>query len=210
MSRRWIEARKRDYYVKMAKRKGYRSRAAFKLLEANARFKFIRRGDVVVDLGAAPGGWMQVARDAVGDSGFVLGVDLKPIEPLGFPNVKSVVGDLFDPTLPFEIERELPRKADVVICDAAPDLSGVWELDHARQVRLVRAALKIAESVLQPRGTFFTKVFQGEELDQLIGELKQKFSRVRFVRPKAVRPSSAEIFVLCSRPRPRRSASPAP
>ena len=192
----WVRERQRDYYYRKSKEEKYRSRAAYKLLEAAKKYGFIKSGDVVVDLGAAPGGWMQAARKIVGDKGFVLGVDVRFIEPLGFPNVQTLIGDITDSQLIENIRELLPRPADVVISDVSQNISGVWELDHARQIDLAQRSLLIATSIMKARGNFFVKVFQGDMLKDFVGEVKQHFGFVKLVKPKASRAKSAEIFVL--------------
>jgi 23S rRNA (uridine2552-2'-O)-methyltransferase len=192
----WIRERKRDYYYRLAKQEQYRSRAAYKLLEAVEKYGFIKPGDVVVDLGAAPGGWTQVSRKIVGETGFVLGVDLKAIEPFTETNVRSVVGDLTESETIGTIRELLPRAADAVLSDVSPNVSGIWEVDHARQVDLARKSLQIAVSVLRVGGNFFVKVFQGDMLNDFVYEMRQCFDSVRFVKPKASRRKSAELFVL--------------
>jgi len=192
----WVRERKRDYYYRLAKEERYRSRAAYKLLEVVKRYEFIKLGDVVVDLGAAPGGWMQASRKIVGETGFVLGVDVKSIEPIDDANVRSVVGDVTEANVVETISELLPRAADAVLSDVSPNISGVWELDHARQIDLARRALQIAVSVLRPRGNFFVKVFQGDMLDDFVFEMRQSFASVKLVKPRASRRKSAELFVL--------------
>lgn len=196
MPKAWVRARKRDYYYRLAKEEHYRSRAAYKLLEAVNKYGFIKSGDVVVDLGAAPGGWMQVSRKIVGEAGFVLGVDVKAIEPIEDVNVRSVVGDITELETVKIISEFLPSSADVVLSDVSPNVSGIWELDHARQIDLARRALQLAVSVLKHGGNFFVKVFQGEMLNDFIFEMKQSFASVKLVKPKASRRKSAEIYVL--------------
>ena len=196
MSGRWLERRKRDYYHRKAKEEGYRSRAAYKLLQAVKKYNFIRAGNVVVDLGAAPGGWLQVARRIVGEKGFVLGVDLKKVKPLNYDNVHVILGDIRSSETLRKIEALLPRPADVVVSDVSPNISGVWELDHARQIELAESSLKIALSVLRKGGNFFVKVFQGEFFNEFLNEVKNHFIRVEIVKPKASRKESAEIYVL--------------
>lgn len=196
MPKAWVRERKRDYFYRLAKEERYRSRAAFKLLEAVERFGFMKSGDVVVDLGAAPGGWMQVCRNVVGETGFVLGVDVKLIDPFVEANVRSVVGDVTDWETVNVIRKFLPRAADVVISDVSPNVSGVWELDHARQLDLARKSFQVAVSVLRVGGDFFVKVFQGDMLEDFVFELRQCFDFVRFVKPRASRRKSAELFVL--------------
>jgi len=192
----WVRERKRDYYYRLAKEQRYRSRAAYKLLEAIDKYGFIKPGDVVVDLGAAPGGWMQASRKIVGETGFVLGVDVRSIEPIEDANVRSVVSDITELDTVKTVTEFLPRAADVVLSDVSPNISGVWELDHARQIELARRSLLLAASVLKTGGNFFVKVFQGEMLDDFVFEMRQSFASVRLVKPRASRRKSAEIFVL--------------
>jgi len=192
----WVRERKRDYYYRLAKQERYRSRAAYKLLEAIDKYGFIKPGDVVVDLGAAPGGWMQASRKIVGETGFVLGIDIKSIDPIEDANVRSVVGDITQPETMETISQLLPRSADVVLSDVSPNISGIWEVDHARQTDLARTSLKLAVSLLKAGGNFFIKVFQGDMLDDFIFEMRQSFALVRRVKPKASRRKSAELFVL--------------
>lgn len=210
MSRRWLERRKRDYYYRRAREERYRSRAAYKLIEAVKKYGFIHPGDVVVDLGSAPGGWLQAARRIVGEGGFVLGVDLREVKPLNYGNVHVVIGDIREMDTLNRIKAVLPRPADAVISDASPNISGVWELDHARQIELAEAALKIASSVLKADGSFFTKVFQGELFNQFLREVKKHFIRVEIFKPRASRKESAEIYVLGLHYRPTASPGKSP
>lgn len=196
MPKAWVRERQRDHYYRLAKEERYRSRAAYKLLEAVNKYAFIKPDDVVVDLGAAPGGWMQASRKIVGESGFVLGVDIRFIEPFDEANVRFVVGDITDSEIVKTIREFLPRSADVVLSDVSPNVSGVWELDHARQIDLARRSLQLAVSILKLRGNFFVKVFQGDMLDDFVFEMRQSFVSVRLVKPKASRRRSAELFVL--------------
>jgi len=192
----WVRERKRDYYYRKAKEEEYRSRAAYKLLQAVEKYGFIKPGDVVVDLGAAPGGWLQASRRIIGRKGYVLGVDIRPIDPIGDLNVHTIVGDVTDQDISNRILAILPRNADVVISDISPNISGVWDLDHARQIDLARRSLRIAASVLTPNGHFFVKVFQGEMLQNFVAEVKEYFLEVRLMKPKASRSESAEIYLL--------------
>jgi 23S rRNA (uridine2552-2'-O)-methyltransferase len=192
----WIQDRKRDYYYKKAKAENYRSRATYKLSQAAAKHHFIRKDDVVVDLGAAPGGWIQAARKIVGKKGFVLGVDLKPIAPFPQEYVRTIVADLTEPETLRQILDFLPRKADVVLSDASPNISGVWEVDHARQIDLAAQALKIALSVLRPSGNFFVKVFEGDMLADFVKTVEKRFVTVKIIKPKASRAKSSEMFLL--------------
>jgi 23S rRNA (uridine2552-2'-O)-methyltransferase len=192
----WVQDRKRDYYYKKAKEEKYRSRATYKLFQAVQKYHFIKKGDVVIDLGAAPGGWIQAAREIVGSKGFVLGVDLKSIEPFPQPNVRTIIDDITEQETSQRIFEMLPRKADVVISDASPNISGIWEVDHARQIDLAQQSLKIALETLRPFGNFFVKVFQGDMLNDFIKKLEKHFEITRVIKPKASRAKSSEIFVL--------------
>jgi len=195
----WIQDRKRDYYYKKAKEEKYRSRAAYKLFQTIKKYRFITRGDVVVDLGAAPGGWIQAARKTVGNKGFVLGVDLKPIEPFPQSYVRTIICDITERDTAQQILDMLPRRADAIISDASPNISGIWEVDHARQIDLAEQALQIALETLRPHGNFFVKVFQGDLLDDFVKKVKTRFEVVRVIKPKASRAKSSEMFILGTR-----------
>jgi len=192
----WIQDRKREYYYKKAKEENYRSRATYKLVQANEKYGFIQRNDIVVDLGAAPGGWIQAARKMTGKNGFVLGVDLKPIDPFTQEYVRTIVADLTEPGIVEEIRSFLAREADVVISDAAPNITGVWEVDHARQIDLATKSLEIAQCLLRPSGNFFVKVFEGDLLNDFIQTLKNLFETVKIVKPQASRAKSSEMYLL--------------
>ncbi len=196
MPKTWIQQRKKDYYYRKAKEEKYRSRAAYKLLQAAEKYHFIKAGDVVIDLGAAPGGWTQAARKIVGPKGFVLGIDVKTIEPFPERNIKTIIGDITEPDTTRQILEMLPRKADAIISDVSPNISGIWELDHARQIDLAQKALEIALETLKPSGNFFVKVFQGDMLNDFIRMAKQHFEDVKIIKPKASRAKSSEIFIL--------------
>lgn len=196
MPKTWIQERKSDYYYRKAKEEKFRSRAAYKLLQIIEKYNFIRKGNVVVDLGAAPGGWIQAARRVIGSRGFILGVDLKSVEPFSERNVLTTAGDIREEETLQLILKLLPREADVVISDVSPDISGIWEVDHARQIDLAQQSLGIALRTLKPSGNFFVKVFEGVMLNDFIEEVKQYFEIVRLVKPKASRARSSEMFVL--------------
>ncbi len=192
----WIQNRKNEYYYKKAKEENYRSRATYKLVQANEKYQFIRRDDVVVDLGAAPGGWIQAARKMTGKNGFVLGIDLKPIEPFTQEYIRTIICDLTEPEIVEKILTFLPRKADAVISDAAPNITGVWEVDHARQIDLATNALEISLNILRPLGNFFVKVFEGDLLNDFIQTVKTHFENVKIVKPQASRAKSSEMYIL--------------
>lgn len=196
MPKAWIQDRKREYYYKKAKEENYRSRATYKLVQANEKYGFIQRNDIVVDLGAAPGGWIQAARKMTGKNGFVLGVDLKPIDPFTQEYVRTIVADLTEPGIVEQIRSFLPREADVVISDAAPNITGVWEVDHARQIDLATKSLEIAQCLLRPSGNFFVKVFEGDLLNDFIQTVKNLFETVKIVKPQASRAKSSEMYLL--------------
>lgn len=196
MPKAWVRERKKEYYYRKAKEERYRSRAAYKLLQAVKKYQFIKSGDVVVDLGAAPGGWIEACRKIVGDRGFVLGVDLKKIKPFNSSNVHNIISDVTDPQTVQQIKKFLSHPADVVVSDVSPNVSGVWELDHARQIDLARCSLQIATSILKPEGNFFAKVFQGDMLNDFVREVKRHFRFVKLVKPKASRARSAELYVI--------------
>lgn len=196
----WITERKNEYYFKKAKEENYRSRATYKLTQAINKYHFIKYGNVVVDLGAAPGGWIQAARKVAGKKGFVLGVDLKPIEPFVQPYIRTIVADLTEPEAIEQILSFLPpdhKKADVVLSDMAPNISGVWEVDHAKQIDLANKAFETAKKILGSGGNFFVKIFEGDLLKEYMDKLKQNFEEVKLVKPPASRSKSSEMYLLC-------------
>jgi len=192
----WIQDRKRDYYYQKAKEEKYRSRASYKLSQANNKYHFIKYGDVVLDLGAAPGGWIQVAKKIIGNKGFILGVDLRDIESFPQDYIRTIIGDITEAETCQQISELLPRKADVIISDASPNISGIWEVDHARQIDLAQRALEIASEILRPSGNFFVKVFQGDMLDDFVQKVKKHFDVVKVIKPQASRAKSSEMFIL--------------
>jgi len=195
-SKAWIRERKNEYYFKKAKAENYRSRATYKLAQTINKYRFIKYGDIVVDLGAAPGGWIQAARKVAGKKGFVLGVDLKPIAPFEQTYIRTIVCDMTDPSAVSDIQSFLPGKADVVLSDMSPNISGVWEVDHARQIDLATKALNLALQLLCPHGNFFTKVFEGDLVNEYIENVKIHFDEVKLVKPPASRNKSSEMYVL--------------
>lgn len=196
MPKAWIRERKNEFYYKKAKQENYRSRATYKLVQANNKYSFVKLRDIVVDLGAAPGGWIQAARKMTGKHGFVLGVDLKPIEPFTQEYIRTIVADLTEPDIGEQILSFLPRRPDVVLCDAAPNITGVWEVDHARQIDLATKAMEIAMVILKPGGNFFVKVFEGDLLNDFIQTVKTNFETVKLVKPQASRAKSSEMYIL--------------
>lgn len=190
-----LEEAKRDQYRRLAKEQGYRSRAAFKLMEINRSYHIIHRGMYVVDLGCAPGGWLQVARKFVGGPGKVLGVDTHPIKPLS--NVHAIEGDVNDPSLAEKILAIMGGKVDLVLSDVAPNIIGVWQFDHARQIDMAQNAVSIADRILAKNGYAVFKAFEGGMLNELRDGLKTKFNNVRLYKPKASKKASSEIYLVC-------------
>lgn len=197
---RLADARK-DRYRRLAKDQGYRARSAYKLLQLNDSYHILRKGSRVADLGCAPGGWLQVATKIVGDSGKVIGIDLKPVDPV--PGAVAIQGSIEDPGMMEKVAFMLGGKADVVLSDIAPNVSGVWDVDHARQISLTAAALLFARNVLRAGGSAVFKVFEGEMLNEMRAELKKSFGRVLLSKPTASRQESSELYVVCLEFRPQ-------
>jgi 23S rRNA (uridine2552-2'-O)-methyltransferase len=189
------EAR-RDLYRRLAKEQGYRSRAAFKLIQAVEKYHFIKPGDRIVDFGAAPGGWMQVAAHLVGDDGIVVGVDSRDVRLRG-KNLKAIEVDVYDPQAKQRILDALGGMADAVLSDLAPTVSGVWELDQGRQVDLTLRVLELSESILRRDGSGFFKLFEGERSQEVRDEFRRCFRAVRPVKPAASRNVSSELYYYC-------------
>ncbi|MFQ5851641.1 MAG: RlmE family RNA methyltransferase [Candidatus Binatia bacterium] len=186
----------RDAYYRKAKKEGYRSRAAYKLLELNRRFNIIKPGDRVVDLGAAPGGWLQVASELTGKRGRVIGVDLQPIEPLHETNILFLQGDITSKDSQTKVMELLCCPADCVLSDLSPQLTGIHHADVSRSVEVARAALRMACALLKPKGCFLVKAFMGEETAAFVAELKRHFASIRRTRPEATRKGSSEIYLI--------------
>jgi 23S rRNA (uridine2552-2'-O)-methyltransferase len=183
----------RDEYYNRAKQEGYRARSAYKLKQIDERAGLLGPGNTVVDLGAAPGGWLQVAAEAVGEDGSVLGVDRQRIDPL--EGVETLRGDITE-TETREAIREAVGPVDVVLSDLAPNMSGEYELDHARSVHLARQAFETAQAVLTTGGHFVVKVFQGRDLADFKADVESTFSSVRTVVPEASREASSEVYIV--------------
>ena len=189
------EARK-DLYRRLAKEQGYKSRAAFKLIEANQKYNFIHAGDTVIDFGAAPGGWLQVSSDIVGDSGLVVGVDIDQIS-LRERNIHTLKLDVYDGSVTEKIEGVTGGAADVVLSDLAPSVSGAWDLDHYQQIELTWRVLQLSERLLKMRGNGFFKVFEGERSKETRAEFARRFDVVRVIKPQASRNEASELFYAC-------------
>jgi 23S rRNA (uridine2552-2'-O)-methyltransferase len=193
-STRWLARQLNDPYVAEAKAKGYRSRAAFKLIELDDKFHFLKPGSRVLDLGAAPGGWSQVARRRVGAKGSVVAADILDMEPLA--GVRVLQLDITAEKAPNTIREVLAGPADVVLSDMAAPTTGHRATDHLRTTALFEAALELACEVLAPGGTFVGKVFQGGAAPALLARLKKSFRDVRHVKPPASRAESVELYLV--------------
>jgi 23S rRNA (uridine2552-2'-O)-methyltransferase len=186
----------KDFYFRQAKKQGLRARSAFKVDEILRRHRLLAKGDAVLDLGAAPGGFLQILAEAVGEGGVAVGVDLEPVRNLGKPWVKTAIVDLLAPDALEKIRALHPGRFALVTSDMAPKTIGVKVTDETRSLELVRMALHVAEQTLERGGAFVAKVFMGGEFPALKKELAGKFDTVQVVRPQATRESSYEIYVL--------------
>lgn len=195
-SGQWLKEHFDDTYVQRAKDEGYRSRASYKLIELDKKDKLLRPGMTVVDLGAAPGGWSQVAADKVGDSGLVIASDILPMDSMA--GVTFVQGDFTEESVYDQIMQAIDgRPVDLVISDMAPNMSGMNAVDQPRAIYLVELALDLARQVMKPDGVFLAKVFQGEGFDALLTEMRSSFTKVQSRKPDSSRARSREIYQLC-------------
>ncbi|MGI0036905.1 MAG: RlmE family RNA methyltransferase [Nitrososphaera sp.] len=190
-----LEDARKDHYRKLAKDQGLRARSAYKLQQLNDSYHLLKKGSRVVDLGCAPGGWLQIATRLVGQNGRVVGIDLKPVEPVA--GAVILEGSIEDPEMKSKISEMLGGKADVLLSDLAPNVSGVWDIDHARQISLTQIALQFAGTILQDGGTAIFKVFEGDMLNDLRAELRQHFGKVLLSKPSASRQESSELYTVC-------------
>ena len=194
-SNQWLQRHVKDPFVRKARSEGYRSRAAYKLIEINTKERFLVPGGRVVDLGAAPGGWSQVAAQKVASGGRVVALDLLEIAPIS--NVTVLRGDCRDPSIQAQLVAALGGpKTDVVLSDLSPNISGIASADQARAAELVRMAMDFCRERLQKEGVFLVKVFQGGEFANLLKELKGMFREVRTLKPAASREESRETYLL--------------
>jgi 23S rRNA (uridine2552-2'-O)-methyltransferase len=194
-SKAWMQEHVNDPYVQQAKKDGWRSRAAFKLLEIDAKDKLLKRGEVVVDLGATPGGWSQVAVQRVGDSGLVLALDLLEMAPIR--GVHFIQGDFREDAVLTQLEEALgEREVGVVLSDMAPNMSGVAVMDQARVMHLAELGLDFSRAHLKPEGAFLVKVFQGRDYEAFVRAMRETFQNVVVRKPDASRDRSAEVYLL--------------
>lgn len=196
-SKQWMHEHLNDPFVQLAQKEGYRSRAAYKLMEIDAKDHLLKPGMVVVDLGATPGGWAQVAARKVGRSGKVIGLDLLPLDPI--PGVEFIQGDFRDDAVLKQLEELLEgRPVGLVISDMAPNFSGVVSADRARAIHLAELAMEFALEHLTPEGSFLVKVFQGVGFEAYLKQMRGNFSKVATRKPKASRDRSTEVYLLAS------------
>ena len=192
---RFIDA-KRDLYRRLAKQEGYRSRAAYKLIQLDKKYKLIMPGNIIIDFGAAPGGWMQISSERVGEKGLVLGIDLKCVTPFA-ENTMILTYDIFGPAISEKILSILPRKADVVLSDLSPDIIGVWQVDHLRQIDMVLKVVDLLPHILQLNGSAILKIFEGEATRSFLSTVNDIFSKVHISKPPASRNKSSELYLVC-------------
>ena len=189
-----IDAR-RDHYRKLAHEQGYRSRSAYKLIELNKAYRLIGPGFYVLDLGCAPGGWIQVASQLVGNQGKVLGIDSSYVEDI--PGADIIKANIDDESIVAEILEYFKRKVNSVICDLSTNITGTWSVDHAKQISLNYSCAKIMDNVLAYKGNALFKVFDGEYSNEFRDYLKKKFAKVKLTKPKASRKPSSELYFVC-------------
>jgi len=198
-SKQWMREHINDPFVQLAQKEGYRSRAAYKLLEIDAKDHLLKPGMVVVDLGATPGGWSQVAAHKVGRSGKVVGLDLLPLDPIA--GVDFIQGDFRDDVVLKQLEELLQgRPVGLVISDMAPNISGIVSADQARAMYLAELAMEFAIEHLTPEGSFLVKVFQGAGFEEYLKQMRGSFSKVASRKPKASRDRSSEVYLLATGP----------
>lgn len=188
--------RPKDHYFRKAKDAGLRARSAFKIEEIARRFGVVRRGGRVLDLGAAPGGFLQILAELVGPAGLVVGVDIVPIRPLGKPQVKTAVLDVLAEDFDARLSELLEGELDAVVSDMAPKTTGIRATDEARSLRLARKALEIARARGKRGSHFIAKLFMGGELQEFREEVRQAYEEVKIVRPEATRGASVEVYLV--------------
>ena len=191
-----IESALRDQYRKLAKGQGYRSRSSYKLLEINKKYNILKKNDTILDIGCAPGGWLQVSKKYSGINGKVVGIDINPIKPI--PGVSVIQADIEDPNVLQIIKERFPISFDIVLSDLSPKVSGIWHYDHERQISLTLVALKITKQILKHGGKAVFKVFDGEYSSNVNKEASSVFVKIVTSKPKASRQKSSEFYLVCS------------
>jgi 23S rRNA (uridine2552-2'-O)-methyltransferase len=201
MGNTWQNSKKNEYYYKKAKDSNYYSRASYKLLQLNKKYKIIKNGDSVVDLGSSPGGWSQVALEKVKLKGTVIGIDLNKIRPIHEENFFFIQGDFRSSEVKEKIanilnENILNEKVNVVISDVSPSLTGVKNLDNLRSMDLFESVLNISDSILKNKGNLLVKFFQSDDINKLLKEVKKKFQLVKTTKPNSSRKKSSEMYLI--------------
>ena len=186
---------KRDQYRILARENGYRSRSAYKLIQLNLKYKLIRKGDVVVDIGCSPGGWLQVLSEQLGSTGKIIGVDLHSTEPL--KNVTVLQGSVEDTSLAGDLLEATNQYYDVFLSDLSPRVSGIWDYDHVRQISLSLSALRLALTILRNGGNAIFKVFEGEMAKEFKEKVSGNFAKMWISKPRASRQESSEFYIVC-------------
>jgi 23S rRNA (uridine2552-2'-O)-methyltransferase len=191
-----IESALRDQYRKLARDEGYRSRSSYKLLELNKKYNILKKDDSILDIGCAPGGWLQVSKKYSDPNGKVVGIDINPVKPI--QGISIIQADIEDPNILQIIKKGFPTPFDVVLSDLSPKVSGIWHFDHERQISLSLTALQISTKILKPGGIAVFKIFQGEYSSNVKQVASKVFSKVTTSKPKASRQKSSEFYLVCS------------
>lgn len=191
-----IESALRDQYRKLARDEGYRSRSSYKLLELNKKYNILKKDDTILDIGCAPGGWLQVSKKYSDPNGKVVGIDINPVKPI--LGISIIQADIEDPNILQIIKKGFPTPFDVVLSDLSPKVSGIWHFDHERQISLSLTALQISTKILKPGGIAVFKIFQGKYSSNVKQEASKVFSKVTTSKPKASRQKSSEFYLVCS------------
>ncbi len=196
MGSRWQVEKKHDPYYKRAKSENYRSRASYKLKQLDKKYKIMKTGNTVVDLGAAPGGWSQIALEKVGEEGIVVGIDLNHIKPFEEENCFRIRGDFTSPEIQKQIMDIIDGQTQVLISDASPSLSGIRDIDHLRSIDLINTVSDIADNILAPGGNMVMKIFQGPYYKETVDNLKKKFKILKTTKPPSSRKKSKEMYIV--------------
>jgi 23S rRNA (uridine2552-2'-O)-methyltransferase len=200
MNKKWLQERRKDIFVKLAKNKGFRSRAAFKLLHIQKKYNIIKKGDIIIDLGAAPGGISQAASQLTGDKGLVISIDIKPIKPFEEKNIITLQKDINDPYLIKEIFKITNgKKVDVIISDVSPHLSGIHEIDIAKQLDIAYRCLEIANGLLKKDGFFIIKLFESPDAKEFEKNISEKYRIIKKEITPATKKGSSEYFLIISK-----------
>lgn len=193
-----LQQARKDYYRRLARDAGFKSRAAYKLLQMNEKYQLLKPGLTVIDVGSAPGGWLQVASQEVGPTGLVVGVDQRPMDLRG-KNIRTIQADVGDTMFPETVLAKARGKAHVVLSDLSPNITGIWDLDHIRQIELTERVLQLLPRLLKPGGDAVLKAFEGERLKELTRETRTLFREVTISKPPASRGESSEVYLVCRR-----------